>query len=83
MAGVITTGSNPSLLQEGVKSVFGDTYNSHPMECTKIFDEESSKKAFEVDVLFEGFGLAPRKNEGDAVSYDSACKVKDVSPVVE
>jgi len=74
MPGVITTGSNPSLLQEGVKSVFGDTYNQYPMECTKLFDEEGSKKAFEVDVLYEGFGLAARKTEGDSIAYDSAAQ---------
>ena len=70
--GIITTGSITRLLQDGVKNVFGDAYNDYPMECKKLFDEESSKKAYELDVQYEGFGLASRKPEGDAVQYDSA-----------
>jgi len=71
MAGVITTGNISRLLQEGVASVFGQAYNEHPAEYPMLFNEESSNKAFELDQQFEGFGLAPVKQEGDGVSYDS------------
>lgn len=74
MAGVITTGSNPSLLQDGVKNVFGSEYNRYPMQCLKLFDEESSEKFFEQDVLFEPFGAARLKSEGDSIAYDSAAQ---------
>jgi len=36
-----------------------------------LFDTEDSRKSFELDQQFEGFGLAPVKNEGAGVAYDS------------
>lgn len=71
MSGVITTGNISRLLQEGVKNVFGQAYESHATQWMMLFNEESSKKAFEQDQQFEGFGLAPVKNEGAGVAYDS------------
>ena len=71
MAGVITTGNISRLLQEGVKNVFGQAYESHDMQWDKLFDTETSNKAFEQDQQFEGFGLAPVKQEGAGVAYDS------------
>ena len=64
MTGVITTGNISRLLQEGVKNVFGQAYQSHETQWMMLFNEEQSKKAFEQDQQFEGFGLAPVKNEG-------------------
>ena len=37
-----------------------------------IFEIENSDRAFEEEVLFTGFGTAPAKGEGAAVSYDDA-----------
>ena len=71
MTGVITTGNISRLLQEGVKNVFGQAYESHATQWMMLFNEETSKKAFEQDQQFEGFGLAPVKNEGAGVAYDS------------
>lgn len=71
MAGTITTGNIPRLLQEGLKSVFGNTYDEHPKEFDKIFDTLDSSKNFEVDAQLEGFGLAPEKPEGDEIAFDS------------
>lgn len=71
MAGVITTGNISRLLQEGVKKVFGQAYESHETQWTKLMDTQESMKAFEQDQQFEGFGLAPVKAEGAGVSYDS------------
>jgi phage major head subunit gpT-like protein len=67
----ITTGSIPRLLQEGLQSIFGNAYMEHQTEYDKIFDVEKSSKAYEVDQLVEGFGLAPQKTEGDDLAYDS------------
>jgi hypothetical protein len=72
MAGVISTGNIARLLQPGVKSVFGNEYKMWDNKYAKLFDESKSNKAFELDVQFEGFGLAPRKYEGNGVAYDSA-----------
>jgi hypothetical protein len=71
MAGVISTGNVTRLLQEGVKNVFGQAYASHGTQWDQLFDTESSGKAFEQDQQFEGFGLAPIKQEGAGVAYDS------------
>ncbi len=70
MAGTITRGNFPRLLQDGLKSVFGQTYDKHPEEWSKIFDKETSKKAFEIDQMIEGFGLAAIKPEGSDVAFD-------------
>ena len=71
MAGTITTGNIPRLLQEGLNRIFGATYDEHPKEFDKVFDTFESRKSFEVDAQLEGLGLAPEKPEGDDVSFDS------------
>jgi hypothetical protein len=71
MSGVITTGNISRLLVEGVKNVFGQAYEHHTKQWDMLFDQEQSRKAFEQDQQFEGFGLAPVKQEGAGVAYDS------------
>jgi hypothetical protein len=71
MSGVITTGNISRLLVEGVKNVFGQAYEAHQTQYTMLFTSEDSRKAFEQDQQFEGFGLAPIKEEGAGVAYDS------------
>lgn len=46
-------------------------YDEHATEYTDLFDKESSDKNYEEDVQLTGFGLAPRKSEGSATSFDS------------
>ncbi len=70
-ATVITTGSIPRLLQEGVREVFGDELNQHDPIYSKIFQVLSSSKAFEVNVQMEGFGRASNKDQGDDITFDS------------
>lgn len=71
MAGVITTGNHPKALWPGIRKWFGRTYDEFPVECTMVFDTDSSDKAYEEDVEVTGFGLAPIKAEGASVSFDS------------
>lgn len=71
MAGTITTGNFPRLLQDGLNKVFGREYDEHPTEWNKIYDSMDSGKNFEVDAQLEGMGLAPEKPEGDEISFDS------------
>ncbi len=71
MAGTITTGNFPRLLQEGVNATFDMMYNEHPMLWSMIFDMKESGKAFEVDVQTEGYGLASIKPEGQEIQFDS------------
>lgn len=68
---VISTGSHPKALWPGIHAWFGRQYNEHKVEYTDLFDTQTSSKAYEEDVLATGFGLAPVKPEGGAVSYDS------------
>lgn len=70
-SGTISTGSAPRLLQQGVRNVFGDGLKEHSIKYAKMFNGESSNKAFEVDVQLEGFGLAVQKQEGDDITFDS------------
>ena len=60
------------MLEPGLTTLFGLEYDSYPPEYAAVFEANTSQKAFEEDVLLEGFGSAPVKNEGAAVSYDSA-----------
>ena len=71
MAGVISTGSHPKALWPGVHAFWGQVFNEHPEEYPDLYDIETSDKAYEEDVQITGFGLAPVKSEGGAVSYDS------------
>src|SRR3972149_2123303 len=71
MAGVITTGNHPKALWEGMHAFFGATYKEHPEEFREIFEIEKSSKNYEEDTKVTGFGLAPIKAEGQAISYDS------------
>lgn len=67
----ITTGNHPKSLWPGVKAFFGKTYAEKPMVCEQVFSVMSSDKAYEEVVEETGFGLAPVKAEGQAVSYDT------------
>lgn len=69
--GVITRGAIARLLQDGVRKVFAQTYESYDQEYKDLFEIQESKKAFELDVQFAGFGLAPVKPEGSGIQYDT------------
>lgn len=71
MAGTVTTGNIPRLLQEGLNSVFGNAYDEHQEEFPQFYELKDSMKAFEVDAQLEGMGLAPEKAEGDEIAMDS------------
>lgn len=71
MSGVIGTGNHPKALWPGVKAWWGKAYEDHQVEYTDLFDTVTSDKAYEEDVQLVGFGLAPVKAQGAAVSYDS------------
>lgn len=71
MAGPITTGNHPKALWPGINKFFGRQYDEHMEEYVHLFDVDSSKKNYEEDVELTGFGLAPVKDQGSPVSYDS------------
>jgi len=59
-------------LLPGLNAVFGMEYGEVADEHAPLFETENSDRAFEEEVLFTGFGTAPVKGEGSAVTYDDA-----------
>ena len=59
------------MLEPGLNTLFGLEYDSYPPEYEAVFSSNTSSKAFEEDVLLQGFGSAPTKDEGAAISYDT------------
>jgi hypothetical protein len=67
--------SRAQLLKEllpGLNALFGLEYKRYPEEHKEIFDTETSERSFEEETKLSGFGAAPVKNEGQALSYDNA-----------
>jgi len=71
MAGVIMTSNHPKALWPGVNAWWGKSYQDHQTEYTDLFDTHTSSQAYEEDVQIVGFGLAPVKQQGAPVQYDS------------
>ena len=67
--------SRSQLMKEllpGLNSLFGLEYKQYPEEWRSWNEVESSDRSFEEEVKLSGFGLAPVKDEGSAISYDDA-----------
>ena len=59
-------------LEPGLNALFGLEYARYDNESAEIYETESSDRAFEEEVMLSGFGAAPVKSEGSAVSFDDA-----------
>jgi len=70
--GVIATSSFAKALWPGVNAWYGDAYTQYPVEWEKLFDKNTSRKAFEEDVGASYFGLANVKTEGQPIQYDTS-----------
>jgi hypothetical protein len=66
----ITTGSFSKFLWPGVDSAYGTAYNERPTEYTEIYETRNSTMAYEEIVGIQGFGLAPVKTEGAAITFE-------------
>jgi hypothetical protein len=67
--------SRPQMLKEllpGLNALFGLEYEKYEDEHTLLYETESSERSFEEEVKLSGFEAAPVKDEGSAISYDSA-----------
>jgi hypothetical protein len=67
--------SRAQLLKEllpGLNALFGMEYDSYENEHAEIYETENSERSFEEEVKLSGFGAAPTKAEGAAISYDNA-----------
>lgn len=72
MSGVITTASFAKDLWPGVNKWYGQAYDEYPVEWDKLFEKNTSRRAFEEDVGSSGFGLAVLKTEGSPITFDSS-----------
>ena len=59
-------------LEPGLNALFGLEYDRYENEHSEIFEEESSDRAFEEEVMLGGFSTAPVKSEGGAITFDDA-----------
>jgi hypothetical protein len=59
-------------LEPGLNALFGMEYSRYENEHAEIFDQETSDRAFEEEVMLVGFGEAAVKQEGAAVQFDTA-----------
>ena len=59
-------------LEPGLNALFGLEYARYDDEASEIYDTESSERAFEEEVMLSGFGSAPVKQEGSAITFDDA-----------
>jgi Mu-like prophage major head subunit gpT len=67
--------SRAQMLKEllpGLNALFGLEYEKYEDEHETIYETETSERSFEEEVKLSGFGAAPVKAEGAAISYDSA-----------
>lgn len=68
---VITSGSFAKALWPGVNAWYGKSYSDYQPEWDKLFDKNTSSRAFEEDVGLSSLGLAAVKAEGAPITYDS------------
>ena len=59
-------------LEPGLNALFGLEYKRYENQHAEIYNEESSDRAFEEEVMLSGFANAQVKAEGAGVSFDDA-----------
>lgn len=62
----------------GIRDWFGVVYNRYSKQWTEIFDQYTSERNFERDVLHAGLGLFRVKPELASISYDDMSQVRKV-----
>ena len=59
-------------LEPGLNALFGLEYKRYENQHAEIYNEESSDRAFEEEVMLSGFANAQTKAEGQGISFDDA-----------
>lgn len=62
--------SFPKSLEPNIRTYFDDTARTYPSCYDKIFKQVKTKRAWEEDTLFAGFGAAKQTAEGGTTEYD-------------
>lgn len=69
---VMNTGSFAAALYPGINKWYGKAYDEFPVEYTKLFETHSpGNRAYVEDVGVSSFGLAPIKEQGSSIQYDT------------
>ena len=71
MSNVITSSSFAKLLWPGLNAIWGKEYNDYPVEWDRLFEKNTSDRAYEEDLGISSFGLANVKAEGAPITYDT------------
>ncbi len=72
-ASMMTTGQFPDLLRVGIREVFLSEYQSYPELYSKVYDVQTSNRAYEEELIIAGFGAVPEWNsDGSELPTDRA-----------
>jgi hypothetical protein len=72
-ASIMTTGQFPDLLRVGIREVFLSEYQSYPELYSKVYDVQTSNRAYEEELIIAGFGAVPEWNsDGSELPTDRA-----------
>jgi phage major head subunit gpT-like protein len=61
----------PSLLDPSFRTIYSETEKQFPSVIGKVFNVQSSDKAYEKDTSVSGLGKLVQKPEGDAIVYEA------------
>jgi hypothetical protein len=70
---MMTTGQFPDLLRVGIREVFLSEYQQYPELYSKVYDVQTSNRAYEEELIIAGFGAIPEWNsDGSELPTDRA-----------
>jgi len=72
-ANIMTSGQFPDLLRVGIREVFLSEYQQYPELYSKVYDVQTSNRAYEEELIIAGFGAVPEWNsDGSELPTDRA-----------
>jgi len=72
-ANIMTSGQFPDLLRVGIREVFLSEYQNYPELYSKVYDVQTSNRAYEEELIIAGFGAVPEWNsDGSELPTDRA-----------
>ncbi len=72
-ASIMTSGQFPDLLRVGIREVFLSEYQMYPELYSKVYDVQTSNRAYEEELVIAGFGAIPEWNsDGSELPTDRA-----------
>jgi len=66
----VGTSNFGELLEPGLKKIYGQEYAQYTEVYPRVFNVDSSTKAFEESLSLTGFGQVPEKVQGQSVTYN-------------